>query len=294
MSKATFAVPAEESAHHPHITINDKAPPTEEVITATRISPDHASKRSDKCLRRTPRNTQCIRFPPKTSLCYRRLDQLFFSSTPKRALSSYKKPWEKVHAEPNIYVLENFLTTKEISHLMEFVATKRFQRSFVDGENNISSIDRSHRTSTFLSFAKQHDKTIATIEQRAADLLGTQTRALEGLQLVRYEQGQFFGVHHDLGIYDEEEDTVALPPKTTWSPRRLVTLFCYLNDCSEGGATVFPKAQLRVQPAAGNAVLFSNVMSGGMPDVRTLHAGEPPTSPQCVKYGLNIWFCEEF
>ncbi len=294
MSKATVAVPAEEAANqHPQITIDQEAPPSEETMTVT-ISPDHVSHRPDKRLRRTPRNTQCIRFPPKTSLCYRRLNELFFSATPDTALSSYKKPWRKVHAEPNIYVLENFLTTKEISHLMDFVATKRFQRSFVDGENNTSSIDRWHRTSTFLSFAKQHDKTIATIEQRAADLLGIQPRALEALQLVRYEQGQFFGIHHDLGIYDEEEDTVELPPKTTWSPRRLVTLFCYLNDCSEGGATYFPKAQLRVQPVAGSAVLFSNVLSDGMPDVRTLHAGEPPTSTQCVKYGLNIWFCEEF
>jgi hypothetical protein len=203
MSKATVAVPAEKAAHHPQITINDEAPPNEELTTVTRISPDHASYRPDKCLRRTPRNTQCIRFPSKMSLCYRRLDQLFFSATPETTLSSYKKPWEKVHSEPNIYVLENFLTTKEIGYLMEFVATKRFQRSFVDGENNTSSIDRMHRTSTFLSFAKQHDKTIATIEQRVADLLGTQTRALEALQLVRYEQGQFFGIHHDLGIYDE-------------------------------------------------------------------------------------------
>lgn len=270
----------------PTLPLSNEANDVEDAVA---ISPEH---RPDKRLRRTPRNTQHIRFPPKTSLCYRRLDQLFFSSS-KTVQCCHKKNWEKVSTEPNIYLLEQFLNTKEIDHLMEFVAKKRFQRSFVDGENNTSSLDRLHRTSTFLSFAKQHDKIIATIEQRAADLLGTHAPALEALQLVRYEPGQFFGIHHDLGIYDEEQDTVELPAKMAWSPRRLVTFFCYLSDCPEGGATYFPKANLRVQPVAGNAVLFSNILQDGMPDIRTLHAGEPPTS-DCVKYGLNIWFCEEY
>lgn len=293
--KSPQSDPADESS-----SSNERSEHEKSVKDASAaVSPDHGesslndqmnNSRPTKRPRRTQRNTQRIRFPPKTSLCYRRLDQLFFSSNTQ---CYHKKSWEKINSEPNIYVLDNFLNAKEIEHFMEFVAKKRFQRSFVDGENNGTGFDRSHRTSTFLSFAKQHDKTIATIEQRVADLLGTHAPALEALQLVRYEEGQFFGVHHDLGIYDEEEDTVELPAKMCWSPRRLVTLFCYLSDCPEGGATYFPKANLRVQPVAGKAVLFSNVLQNGMPDVRTLHAGEPPTS-RCVKYGLNIWFCEEY
>ena len=255
---------------------------------AVLVSPSH------KRLRRTLRNTQRIRFPSPTSLCYRRLDELFFSSSLPQSCHK-KKNWEQVHSEPNIYRIENFLTTKEIDHFMTFVATKRFQKSFVDGEHSSAIHDRSHRTSTFLSFPKQHDKIIATIEQRAADLLGTQAPALEAIQLVRYEATQFFGIHHDLGLYDEQQDTVELPPKIPWSPRRLVTLFCYLNDCPHGGATYFPKAShLRIQPVAGSAILFANVLANGMPDLRTLHAGEPPIGPGAVKYGLNIWLCEEY
>lgn len=276
----------EESNHHPQSVLEPNDDPEEAVIA---ISPDHPPH---KRLRRTLRNTQRIRFPSKTSLCYRRLDQLFFSSSSSHCC--HKKNWEQVRSEPNIYLLHQFLTTKEINHLMTFAATKKFQRSFVDGQDNSAVQDRMHRTSTFLSFAKQHDKIIATIEQRAADLLGTHAPALEALQLVRYEPTQFFHIHHDLGIYDEEQSTVELPPKMTWSPRRLVTLFCYLNDCPQGGATYFPKADhLRIQPEAGSAVLFSNVLQNGMPDIRTLHAGEPP-SHGVNKYGLNIWFCEEY
>jgi hypothetical protein len=73
---------------------------------------------------------------------------------------------------------------------------------------------------------------------------------------------------------------------------------------------------------AGRAILFSNVLSSGFPDPRTIHAGEPvlaanhkrnqnlkneatsttmtnmSSTNNCnsdnaaIKYGLNIWICE--
>lgn len=78
---------------------------------------------------------------------------------------------------------------------------------------------------------------------------------------------------------------------------------------------------LRIFPVAGRAVAFSNVLSSGVPDPRTIHAGEPVIvsrddnvkkklkpdkkyiSPgslsksdahnySTTKYGLNIWICE--
>lgn len=80
---------------------------------------------------------------------------------------------------------------------------------------------------------------------------------------------------------------------------------------------------LRVYPVAGRAVVFSNVLSSGVPDPRVIHAGEPVIvsrnnsvtntmypDMKChsatqassskideyycskIKYGLNIWICE--
>ena len=41
------------------------------------------------------------------------------------------------------------------------------------------------------------------IEGRAADLIGVEQINIEPLQIVRYKQGQSFGLHHDAGTYDE-------------------------------------------------------------------------------------------
>ncbi|KAL3912119.1 MAG: hypothetical protein SGARI_001318 [Bacillariaceae sp.] len=189
-------------------------------------------------------------------------------------------------------------------------------------------LDDTHRTSTFYPFRKLQDTRVAALEHRIASLLGC--------WLVRYEPGQFFGVHHDMGDL-KDDDTVALPPKSlaTGVKRRLVTLFCYLNSLEDdqGGATHFPKCgNLRVKPKRGRAVLWSNVTEDGQPDERTIHAGETvidnsrsrsrcckpeatddgnddgaaakkgkrgkknkqeEEQQQLVKYGLNIWICEE-
>jgi hypothetical protein len=72
----------------------------------------------------------------------------------------------------------------------------------------------------------------------------------------------------------------------------MVTIFVYLNDIwNGGGCTFFPVLNLKVTPQSRRvAVLFCNIFENGMPDPRTVHAGEPPQSS--VKYGLNIWACE--
>ncbi|CAB9497761.1 Prolyl 4-hydroxylase [Seminavis robusta] len=224
---------------------------------------------------------------------------------------------QPVFQSPSIYTIDNFLTPNDLEFLHGTIECKQFQRSFVDQNNDDTMLDDNHRTSTFVSFAKQENAKVAAIERRAAQLMGCYTNDnIEPLQLVRYMPGQFFGVHHDMGDYNEETGEVALPPKSVLVKRRLVTIFCYLNDlpANAGGCTGFPHCNdLKVQPRAGRAVVFCNVKSDGLPDPRTIHAGEavldtintsnkkmgtkkkqqqdklqPP-----IKYGLNIWICED-
>ena len=302
---------------------------------------------------------------------------------------------QQLHVAPNIYMIDNFLSSTELDYFQQKIHKGGFQRSYVDiignghdeddndddnnndtgnvtsttcndndnNDDNDKDQKRStpfnknknnnkarrhhhhyndscsqestynycqeHRTSTFLSFQKQQDRIISLIEQRAATLLGcwSPITCIEPIQLVRYETGQFFHIHHDLGDYNEETGHVVLPPKSWFVKRRLVTIFCYLNNlptsstpsttstttssssstlsppddhqasCStstsstSGGETYFPQAsQLTISPKKGRAILFCNILSNGQPDPRTIHAGKVVT--QGIKYGLNIWICE--
>jgi len=187
------------------------------------------------------------------------------------------------------------LNAADLNYLLQATQKYGFQRSYVDQIEDAagtSHYDNSHRTSTFVSFQKQQDAIISRIETKAADLVGCYSNhTVEPLQLVRYKKGQFFGVHHDMADYNEETGEVALPPKSPMAKRRVVTLFCYLNEVPAGGATHFPVPNVRVAPQAGRAVLFSNIGASGQPDPRTIHAGEPVQEGE--KFGLNIWICEE-
>jgi hypothetical protein len=216
---------------------------------------------------------------------------------------------KRVCADPPIYVIDNFLSPAELEYFEKKIASCPFEKSFVDNmdfDNTVKDgkkrqrrtiMDTTHRTSTFFGFRKLHDTKISALERRIAEFLGCWVHQIEALQLVRYFPGQFFGVHHDMGDL-LPDDNVSLPKKQLGVKRRLVTLFCYLNtlENDEGGCTHFPAVDLRVKPQKGRAVLWSNITSEGLPEPRTIHAGEPVQAApgkDVAKYGLNIWICEE-
>jgi prolyl 4-hydroxylase len=198
-----------------------------------------------------------------------------------------------VHESPHIYVIDGFLTETELAHCEAIIHKSKFAKSYVDNpDSNATLVDTEHRTSTFVSVAKQADSKVSAMERKSAELLGLSVDQMEPLQLVRYQQNQFFGVHHDLGNL-RPDGTVELPPKQAYCRRRLATIFCYLNDVEDGGCTYFPACNdLRVSPKRGRAVLFCNVLEDGSADPKTVHAGEPVRGKGKVKYGLNIWACE--
>jgi prolyl 4-hydroxylase len=182
------------------------------------------------------------------------------------------------------------LTEGELKHLEELILKSKFAKSFVDTDSSDVIYDNTHRTSTFVALEKQGSAKLSGIERKAADLLGVSTVQVEPLQLVRYRRDEFFGIHHDLGTL-QDDGSVPMPPKQSFVKRRLATIFCYLNDVENGGCTFFPKCQLRVEPKRGRAVVFCNILETGLPDPKTVHAGE--RVKQGCKYGLNIWITEE-
>lgn len=271
--------------------------------------------------RRSNRNLNAIRVRGNGTF-YRNLKTLFFS---KRSDTGYQNiggnriQWQRERDNPPIYVIDDFLTPSELEYFDARVKDLKFERSFVDNmaldemggagdsatdpdikpkkRQRRTILDTTHRTSRFFGFKKQQDAKIAALERRIAVLLGCWVHQIEPLQLVRYLPGEFFNVHHDMGDL-MDNDQVKLPKKHVAVKRRVLTLFFYLNTLTEdqGGCTHFPKCKtLRVQPKRGRVVIWSNVTAEGLPEPRTIHAGEPVKSDDkdFAKYGLNLWICEE-
>lgn len=222
----------------------------------------------------------------------------------------------RIHSSPHIYTIHNFLTRKELSMIQEKIRLanqqKLFHKSFVDSGTTASRKRGRHgeimtnstqtleeqRTSTFIHFSKLSDSVIASIENRAADLLLLPNHSIEPLQLVKYSKGQYFHDHHDMGVLFQD-GSVELPKKSALAPpRRMVTILVYLNDLPDGsgGSTQFPLLSgehgcLSIRPERNMAVIWCNLLRDGTPDQRLVHRGEV-VKGECIKYAINIWACE--
>jgi len=183
-----------------------------------------------------------------------------------------------VHREPDIAVIPNFVNDAEIEHLLK-LAGEQWVPSTVgsgsyttnDETKDLKNKASKNRTSYSCMLRSRQTPTVKSIEQRLAHLAGIDVDFLERLNMVRYAPGQLFNRHHD-GRF------------------RPKTVFLYLNDLPEGagGETLFPELGVQFVPRKGCAVMWSNVVSPGVEDVRTYHQGLPPK--EGMKYGVNCFF----
>lgn len=187
---------------------------------------------------------------------------------------------------PFVYLIKDFLSEKEIQHLESHCEknANNFCTSFTEDDSNQEVFDE-RRTSTFIYLKKAQDVMVRGLEARAAALAGLPSENVEPLQIVSYTKGQYFDLHHDAGTFDDEALVVNVVP-----PRRIITLFCYLNTLPEGqGHTEFPYLGVSVRPTRGCAVMFCNLLPDGSADYRTSHQADPVTEENLRKTGMNIW-----
>jgi len=100
----------------------------------------------------------------------------------------------------------------------------------------------------------------------------------EYFQVLKYEPGQFYKVHHD-------------QQSGHWTPQgaRLFTFFVYLSDVESGGGTRFTNLDVTVTPKVGRGILWPSVKDTTLRDTdsRTHHEALPVVSG--VKYAANLW-----
>lgn len=151
------------------------------------------------------------------------------------------------------------------------------------------------RTSTGTFLETHQDDVVARIEKRLAHVTMIPEENGESIQVLRYVNGQKYEPHHDYF-----HDKVNSDPKK--GGQRVATVLMYLSTPEEGGETVFPNADrkvngsewsdcarkgLAVKSVKGNALLFYSLKPDGSEDPTSLH-GSCPTL-QGTKYSATKW-----
>lgn len=197
-----------------------------------------------------------------------------------------KKYKETILSEsPKIILIEHFVTPEEAKHLMK-IADDIKKPSTIDSDGDPYKLVENVRSSESAHLGKARDDIVKEIEDRACEYVNLETGFLEPMQVVVYEKGQKFNPHYDFFSPDT--------PDLVYRGNRNKTILVYLNEVKEenGGATVFPKIGLKIQPKAYSAVYFENMNENGI-DYNTLHAGEELKTDEYKKYAINIWFREK-
>lgn len=181
-----------------------------------------------------------------------------------------------LHADPWVVQIDNFLDEEEISTLTHICDERQFTRSLAgDGVNQARTSEQCWcQHAECLS-----NKVVQDLSTRMSELLESSIKNTEYMQIIRYQKGQFYKLHHDQNA----------AYNTPCGPR-VYTFFLYLTTNDEGGETYFPYINVKVKPVKGRAIIWNSILDSDIkrPDLRTNHEALPTT--QDTKLAANYWF----
>ena len=164
-----------------------------------------------------------------------------------------------VHKDPFIFMIADFLPPDACDEICRRAATD-LHSSLMDGK-------RSARLRTSRSTHFNPDELPCVVDRLRA-LAPPSSRLLYSQRVLHYSRGEYIGRHTDLLNAHLYDGTRCKAPEEFASGRStqvMTRLFCYLNDCAEGGCTHFFETSLPpLVPRRGAACVFMQV--------RDLHA----------------------
>mmetsp|Transcript_18408 Transcript_18408/g.42360 ORF Transcript_18408/g.42360 Transcript_18408/m.42360 type:complete len:385 (-) Transcript_18408:361-1515(-) len=203
---------------------------------------------------------------------------------------------EMISEDPPVILFHKFLSDAEAEAFIKHGAG-RYSKSLgvgLDKDGKMADVPTEIRTSSHGWCQHQaclDDPEVQRVTARVADVTQTPTENAEFAQLVYYHACDDESDNNKCAFYRRHSDYIA-GDQYRLQGVRIYTLFTYLNDVPEGGATRFtdlPNGPVTFQPVKGKAVLWPSVLADEphTVDPRTHHEALPVTKGE--KYGANFW-----
>ena len=176
---------------------------------------------------------------------------------------------ELLSSAPRVAYVRGVLTAAQSGYLVRLAA----------------SVARGGRTATVSACGRYSpDRVVRALQQRLVEVSGRSVRHFEPMTAVLCRRGERLRPHWDAEEY---------PSGLRESGQSVVSFFVHLTTLGvdDGGALVFPRLGLAIQPVAGDAVWWSNVTRSGRVLRKTLHLGEEVAS-DVEKWAINVWVRE--
>lgn len=176
-------------------------------------------------------------------------------------------------ASPLIRVMPSFVDDGICRWLIE-KARVRLSRALVYEALARRTMVHSTRTNTAATLnLLDTDLVCVLLQVRMAACLNMPFRRLEPLSVLHYDEGEEITEHFDF----VDPKVPGYEQEIASKGQRVVTFLVYLNDNYGDGETEFPQLAIRHKGQRGEGLFFVNALRDGSADLRTLHAGRPPT-----------------
>eukprot|EP00193_Tetraselmis_chui_P006702 CAMPEP_0177754512 /NCGR_PEP_ID=MMETSP0491_2-20121128/2050_1 /TAXON_ID=63592 /ORGANISM="Tetraselmis chuii, Strain PLY429" /LENGTH=352 /DNA_ID=CAMNT_0019269903 /DNA_START=203 /DNA_END=1261 /DNA_ORIENTATION=- len=202
-------------------------------------------------------------------------------SGPKSVSAGPNAGMQVLSWEHRVFYFPDFITSEEADHIKSLAEPQLMRSSVVESETGRSKVDNI-RTSSGMFLRRGQDDIISAVEQRIAEWTLLPVEHGEGLQVLRYNNGQKYDAHWDYFFHDEGKAN---------GGNRIATVLMYLEDVEEGGETTFPnipapggvnegysdcaKTVLAAKPKKGGAVMFWSTKPTGELNKESLHEACP-------------------
>jgi prolyl 4-hydroxylase len=203
-----------------------------------------------------------------------------FSSSVARRLEANPSVRKAKVDTVDAYYVADFVTDAECQALCQLIDAGRRPSTLLT-----ENADPNFRTSESCDMAR-FSPVVQPVDERIADLLGIAPEHGETMQGQRYAPGQQFRAHHDYF----HENQPYWPRMKAEGGQRTWTAMIYLSEVTEGGATWFPQAGIRIPPRKRLLLAWNNMRLDGSPNPLTLHEGTAVTKG--TKYVMTKWFRE--
>ena len=190
--------------------------------------------------------------------------------------------------EPRIGMFYDVITEKEAQYVINAAYPKLFRAKVGDPAKAFAS---SERVSKVAWLWDSDNRIIKRLSKKVSIVTGLDTKfsyqqsRAEPFQVVNYGMGGQYEPHVD--FYEDPLELSHIPDYLQGTGDRISTFLYYLSNIRIGGATVFPKVNIRVPPVKNAAAFWYNAKLNGDMDGNTQHAGCPVLAGQ--KWVVNKW-----
>lgn len=183
-------------------------------------------------------------------------------------------PGEVLNEDPLVKAFSDLLPPAVCRWLIR-LSQERLKPALVYDAENRRNYKSQTRTNSIAEFNLVENHLLHfLIQQKMSEACGIPMVQMEGTAILNYKPGEEISDHYDFvnpGLPNYEQEIRD-------NGQRIITFLIYLNDDYEGGETAFPELGLSHKGRTGEGMFFVNALPDGSSDLRTKHAGRPPSS----------------